>query len=69
MAQISFTVSEFLNCFDSWIDAIKPNWREEAHNYGKHIFEWLMWCIIDPAQDLIGSEAMSVVVRMSLQSE
>jgi len=31
MAQISFAVSKILDGFDSWIDAIKPDWREEAY--------------------------------------
>ena len=65
-AIIFLSVLKIFESIHSWVDHVVPEWWAQTHDEAVQILEWMVGRIIKSSQNLVGSERMCVVVRMSL---
>ena len=61
--------SKLFKGINSRVHQVGPKRRNHAHSEGVKVLEWMVWGFIKPSQNLIWSERVSVMVRVSLNSE
>ena len=66
---VFFTELQVVDSLDSRVDCIKPQLRNTYKEHRVEVFKWMVGCIVKTTKDLIRSETVGVVVRMSLNSE
>ena len=64
-----FAILKILKGLNSWVYNIKPNWWDSTHHERVEVLEGVIWGVVKSTQDLIGSESVSVVIGVSLDSE
>ena len=64
-----FAILEIRKSVHSWVYDIVPQWWHHTYHERVEVLEGVVWGVVESSQDLVGSESVSVVVRVSLDSE
>lgn len=62
-------ILEVLKCIHSWVHHVEPKWWNHAQHEAVKVLEWVIRGIVKSTKDLIWSEGVGVMVRVSLDSE
>lgn len=58
-----------LNALDSWVKNVVEHWWYKCQLEHKNVFVWQLWSTVESSENLIWSEFVGVMIRVSLDSE